>query len=176
MTGRYSNPPEKYLKVIAPLVDMARNLLEKGEPLEPMAFVGNFASGKTMPMMLNNDSEAEKDRSAMAIRMAAEMLEADFVFLIMEVWSLPPDKISRMDAILEKYGSISASPYRVDTVSLCLETRYGVWVAECPALPKGISKKKRTIGPPRFKHFTEVEGRFSHFLRDADEAPGPTLH
>ncbi len=176
MTGSYSNHPENYLKVITPLIDTARNFLEKGEALEPIAFVGNFASGKTMLILLNNDSDAEKDRSAMAIRMAAEILEADFVFLIMEVWSLPPDKISRMDAILEKYGSISASPYRVDSVSLCLETRYGVWVAECPTLPKGISKKKRTIASPRFKHFTEVEGRFSHFLKGDDEASGATLH
>ncbi len=39
--------------------------------------------------------------------MAAEMLAADFVFVVMEVWGLPKDKMPRMDAIIDKYGSIS---------------------------------------------------------------------
>ena len=50
-----------------------------------------------------------------------------------------------MAAILDKYGSIGASPYRVDVVSFGLETRYGVWMSQCEIKPKGISKKKRTI-------------------------------
>ena len=45
--GQFGNPPESYLKTILPLVDVARGLLEKGEELVPIAFVGNFATGKT---------------------------------------------------------------------------------------------------------------------------------
>ena len=177
MTGRFSNPPENYLKVISPLIDTARGLLEKGEQLAPIAFVGNFASGKTIQVLLESDANEGKDRSALAIRMAADTLEADFVFLIMEAWSLRKDKLAQMDAILEKYGSIGASPFRVDVASFGLETRYGVWMAQCEIKPKGISKKKRTIGVPVFQHFTEVEGRFSHFLRASSSEDGAsTLH
>ena len=76
----------------------------------------------------------------------------------------------QMDAILDKYGSIGASPYAVDVVSLALETRHGVWMAEVPIKPKGISKKKRTIGSPEFRHFTEIAGRFVNLLPVKDGA------
>ena len=49
-------------------------------------------------------------------------------------------------------------------VSLSLETRHGVWVAQVPIKPKGISKKKRTIGAPEFRHYTDVRGRFTDLL------------
>ena len=55
----------------------------------------------------------------MAVRMAAETLAADFVFIIMEAWGLPRDKMPRMDAIIDKYGSIAACPYRLDMTPSC---------------------------------------------------------
>ena len=175
--GQFGNPPESYLKTILPLIEVARGLLEKGEQLVPIAFVGNFATGKTAQVLLESGSDVEKDRSALAIRMTADMVAADFVFLIMEAWSLRKDKMAQMDAILDKYGSIGASPYRVDVASFGLETRYGVWMAQCEIKPKGISKKKRTIGAPAFQYFKQVEGRFSHFLKARPEEDGPaTLH
>ena len=79
-----------------------------------------------------------------------------------------------MQAILDKYGSIGASLYAVDVVSLALETRHGVWVAEVPIEPKGISKKKRKFGVPDFRHFTGYEGRFVNLLPTKDGAA--TLH
>ena len=115
--------------------------------------------------------------TALAIRMTADMLDADFVFVIMEAWSLRKDKMPQMDAILDKYGSIGASPYRVDVVSFGLETRYGVWMSQCEIKPKGISKKKRTIGTPTFQYFKEVAGRFTHLLKkNPEEEGGATLH
>jgi hypothetical protein len=101
------------------------------------------------------------------------VLEANFVFTIMEAWSLRADKVPQMDAIMDKYGSIGASPYAVDVCSLLLETKRGVWVAQPQIKPKGISKKKRTIGTIEFRYFTEVEGRFAHLLpaKEGDEPP-----
>ncbi len=64
--------------------------------------------------------------------------------------------------------------YAVDVVSMSLETRHGVWMAEVPIKPKGISKKKRTIGTPEFRHYTEFEGRFVNLLPLKDGAE--TLH
>jgi hypothetical protein len=170
--GHVSTPPESYLKIITPLIDTARGFLERGEQLSSIAFVGSFSTGRTIPVLLDSAGDDAKDGAAQALRMAARVLEADFVFVIMEAWALRPDKMARMDAILDKYGSIGASPYRVDTASFALETRHGVWVAQCEIRPKGISKKKRTIGQPEFRFFTEVEGRFSHLLEPADDAGG----
>ena len=159
-----STMPESYWKIISPLIASAKGFLENGEPLTPVAFIGSFSSDLTVPVLLKSSSEEAKDDSAFAIRNAAATLDADFIFVMMEAWSLRKDKMLQMDAILDKYGSIGASPYAVDVVSMALETRHGVWNAEVPIRPKGISKKKRTIGTPVFRHFTEFEGRFVNLL------------
>ena len=169
-----STMPESYWKFVSPLIAKARGFLENGESLAPIAFVGSFSSDTCIPVLFQSSSSEAKDRSALAIKKAADTLEADFIFILMEAWSLRKDKISQMDAILDKYGSIGASPYAVDIVSMALETRHGVWMAEVPIKPKGISKKKRTIGPPEFRHYTEFEGRFVNLLPMKDGAG--TLH
>ncbi len=156
--------PESYWKFVSPLIAKAKGFLENGETLAPVAFVGSFSSDLAIPVLFDSSSIEAKDGSALAIKMAAESLNADFIFLLMEAWSLRKDKLLQMDAIVDKYGSIGASPYAVDIVSMALETRHGVWMAEVPIKPKGISKKKRTIGTPEFRHFTEFEGRFVNLL------------
>ena len=166
--------PESYWRIIAPLIDTARGFLEKGESLAPVAFVGAFSSSSCVPVLMQTSSEETKDQSARAIQAAAEVFDADFIFVLMEAWSLREDKVAQMETILEKYGSIGASPYAVDIVSMALETRRGVWIAQVPIRPKGISKKKRTIGTPEFRHFKEYAGRFVNLLPVKDGAD--TLH
>jgi hypothetical protein len=98
--------------------------------------------------------------------------------MIMEAWSLPADKAARYKEIIEDYGSIGASPHRVDVASFALETRHGLWVTQIPIKPKGASKIKRTFGRPSFRHFTEAQGRFVDLLpvkKGERDKPG-TLH
>lgn len=172
-----SNPPQAYLDIISPLIDKARGLLETGEKLQAIAFVGNLSTQELVPVLIQPGSGEDKDKSALNIQSAAVMLKADFVFAIMEAWSLRSDKVSKMDAILDKYGSIGASPYAIDVCSLTLETRHGIWIAQQPIKPKGISKKKRTIGKAEFRFFTEAAGRFMHLLPKKDgEEPPSVLH
>lgn len=166
--------PEKYWKIVSPLITTARGFLENGESLSPFAFVGSFSSETCIPVLLQSSSIEAKDKSASDIKTAADVLGADFIFVLMEAWSLRKDKVLQMDAILDKYGSIGASPYAVDIVSMALETRHGVWMAEVPIKPKGISKKKRTIETPEFRHYTEVAGRFVNLLPMKDGTA--TLH
>jgi hypothetical protein len=170
--------PASYLSIIEPLIGTAREILERGESLVPFAFVGNLTTGQTYPVMLKAGSEAEKDDSASLIRDIAHRVEADFVFVIMEAWALPPDKVRRVREIIERYGSVGASPYRIDVASFALETRHGMWVAQTPIKPRGVSKKKRTFGAPAFQHFTDAEGRFAGLLpvKDPGEAGAGTLH
>lgn len=169
-----STPPPAYMNIIGPLINKARDFLEAGEKLQAIAFVGNLETHQTIPVLIQQETGDEKDNSARAIKSAAMVLEVDFVFTIMEAWSLRPDKVPQMDAIMDKYGSIGASPYAVDVCSLLLETKRGVWVAQPQIKPKGISKKKRTIqAPVEFRFFTEVEGRFAQLLpaKEGDEPP-----
>lgn len=173
-----SSIPDAYLKIIEPLIATARGFLENGEKLAPMAFVGSFTLGSAIPIMFETGSDAAKDKSALGIKLAAEHTDADFIFMLMEAWSLRKDKMHLMEKIYAQYGSIGASPYAVDIVSMTLETRHGVWVAEVPIKPKGISKKRRTFSAPEFRHFTEMTGRFSHLLpkKDADVSAPMILH
>ena len=172
-----STPPQAYMDIISSLIDKARDFLEAGEKLQAFAFVGNLTTKEVIPVMIQPGSIEDKDRSARAIQSVALVLEADFVFAITEAWSLRPDKIPQMDAILDKYGSIGASPYAIDICSFALETKRGVWVAQPQIKPKGISKKKRTIGVVDFRYFKEVEGRFMHLLpKKEDDEPPTILH
>jgi hypothetical protein len=168
-----SSPPKTYIDIIGPLINKARDFLEAGEKLQAIAFVGNLVTNQIIPVLIQQESGEDKDKSARAIQSAAMVLEADFVFTIMEAWSLRADKVPQMDAIMDKYGSIGASPYAVDVCSLLLETKRGVWVAQPLIKPKGISKKKRTIGVVEFRFYTEVKGRFTHLLpvKEGDEPP-----
>lgn len=170
--------PSSYLGIIEPLIDTARGIMERGESLVPFAFVGNLTTRETYAVMLDTASDARKDRSAETIRQLAHGHQADFVFVIMDAWSLLPDKMSMAKEILERYGSIGASPYRVDVVAFSLETRYGIWVAQVPVQSKAGAKNARTFAVPVFQHFTEAQGRFVDLLpvkSDADGASG-TLH
>ena len=163
--------PQSYLDTVLPLVGTARKLLENGEALSPIAFVGNFTTRQTTPVLIDSRDEATKDRSARMVKQVADSLAADFIFMIMEAWSLRKDKINRREEILERYGSIGASPYKIDIASFSLETRHGVWMAQAPIKPKGYSKKKRTIGEVSFVYYDGAQGRFTWLLPGTGEAP-----
>jgi len=156
--------PEKYREVIEPLIAKARSFVEAGESLAPIAFVGNFATRQILHVAIGTANDETKDRSALAIQMAAAQLDADFVFSAMEAWGLPKDKISRHEEIRERYGSIGNSPYRVSVASFILETRYGIWAAQVSLKPKGHSKKRRTFGDATFLRMDSAEGRFVGLL------------
>ncbi|MBI4191540.1 MAG: aminotransferase class V-fold PLP-dependent enzyme, partial [Betaproteobacteria bacterium] len=72
--------PQAYLDTILPLIGEARDFLEHGETLAPIAFIGNFATQQTTPVLIDSRDEAAMDRSARAVKHAAESLAADFIF------------------------------------------------------------------------------------------------
>jgi hypothetical protein len=170
--------PSAYREVIGPLIARAREFLEAREPLVPFAFVGNFTTGQMVPVPLGTGDDRSKGAAADGIRRAAAAPQADFVFMVMESWGLPPDKIRRVDEIRGRYGSIGASPYRIDMVSFSLETRHGMWFAQAPLKRKGASKKRRTFGLVEFRHYDDVEGRFADLLgtQPADTQGTGPLH
>ena len=74
-----SSIPQAYLDTLNPLIQTARNFMEQGQSLHPVAFVGNFTTGVTVPVLFDTSSAEAKDASSMGIRLAAEKLDADFV-------------------------------------------------------------------------------------------------
>jgi hypothetical protein len=79
----------------------------------------------------------------------------------------------RYQQIIDKYGSIDASHYKIDIAAFMLETHYRVWGCQVTLKPKGYSKKKRTFGNVELLFMDGVEGRFVGLLPQ----PSPqTLH
>jgi hypothetical protein len=170
--------PPSYREVIDPLIARAREFLEAGEALVPFAFVGNFTTRQMVPVPLGTGDDRSKDAAAATIRRTAESTAADFVFMVMESWGLPPGKVGQYDSIVAQYGSVGASPWRVDVVAFSLETRHGLWFAQAPITHKGRSKTKRTFGEVAFRYFAEVEGRLAGLLprEERPEAEPTGLH
>jgi hypothetical protein len=163
--------PSRYHDIIWPLIGKAKGFLENGEKLAPFAFVGNFDTGRIVSILIDTQDDSRKDASAIAIRLAAESMAADYIFTVIEGWGLPKDK-----EIIERYGSIGASPYKIDTANFMLETRYGVWGAQVPLKFKAPSKKRRTFAVPVALIFMDgVEGRFAGLLPARHEG-GANLH
>jgi len=73
--------------------------------------------------------------------------------------------------IIERYGSIGESPYRLDIVSFSLETHWGIWMAQAP-IEEGEGGS-RTFAEPDFRRYPQAEGRFVGLLpiKDGEEAP-----
>lgn len=169
--------PASYRDIIEPLIATARSIMEHGEALHPIAFVGNFTRRTLQEVLMSNASEEAKQASCNLVARIAEANEADFIFIISEAWALREDKVQQMEQIIRRYGSIGACPYRVDSVSFSLETLHGVWFGQANIKPKGVSKKKRTFGEVTFRFFTEFQGRFMNLLPQASETPARgTLH
>jgi hypothetical protein len=169
--------PQAYLDIVLPLIDRARVFLENGESLQPFAFVGNHTTQQILPILIDTATDTSKDQSVELIKAAAGEIQADFVFTIMEAWGLPKDKMHRYQEIIDKYGSISASPYKIDTAAFMVENQYGVWGCQMTLKPKGYSKKKRTFGKVDLQFMDGVEGRFVGLLPGTEQqSKKSTLH
>lgn len=156
--------PDSYRKQIEPLIAHARELLEKGETLAPLAFVGNLAKNDVIPVVIDDRTEEAKDQSAHTIHLTATVMEADFIFMLREAWKLPKKYMPRHEEIMAEYGSIGASPYAEDVAAFSLETTHGTWIASPFIKPKPPSKKRRTFGAVVFEHMPEIQGRFTGLL------------
>lgn len=167
--------PSQYLKIINGLIAQARALVEQGETLVSIAFVGNLTTGQMVPLILEEGSTPAKDASAAAIRQMAGSVNADFVFQIREAWTLAQEHTARYQEIMAQYGSIGASPYAQDVASFTLETSHGVWMAMPPLTANPPVPKSRTFGAITFMHAPQVEGRFVGLL-PAKEPGAGVLH
>jgi hypothetical protein len=167
--------PARFAPLVDSMMNTARGILERGEKLAPLAFVGRSATGELFPVSIDTDGPENKELSANQIRLTADMVKADFIFSVMEAWALPKRLLTRHQEILDRYGSIGASPHKEDVVTFSLESRDGVWVGSAAIKPKPPSKKKRTFGQVDFIFADGVEGRFVGLL-PAPTAAEQTVH
>lgn len=170
-----SDMPNAYRELIAPLIDTTRKLIISGKTLAPFALVGNMTTREMELVDMDLDATDPKSELVESIRRVAHARQADFVFTIMDAWALPVEQAHRYEEIIERYGSIGESPYRVDIVSFTLETQWGTWMAQVP-IEEGEGGT-RTFPDPRFRRHSQAEGRFVGLLpgKDGGGTP-PVLH
>jgi hypothetical protein len=151
------------------MISAARKNLEKDGHLVAFAMVGNSMTDEVIPVGFGTGSEEEKDKAAHFIRIVAHQIKANFVLLIVDAWGLPKEKMKDYQKILSIYGSVAASPYRVDTVGFILETKAGTWFSQVEQKKHGLSNKKKTFGEVKFLQ-GQGDGRFANLLEPLDKA------
>ncbi len=161
--------PEQYRNMVAAYVFNARFLLEEGQALQAFIFIGTLTgtlSGSTEQhaVPVDTSSRQGKEMSADHARKVALLCQADYVLHLTESWSLNATDSKKIDAILEKYGSISAYPGRISIVAFVLEADEGVFVGTAPIKALGRSKSKRTISEPVFVKGDYAQGTLSNIL------------
>jgi hypothetical protein len=169
--------PALYRRIIDPLIATARVFLEDGHSLDPVAIVGNSSTDQGVTVTIAFGDDEAKARSARAIQTAAYEINADFILTIMEAWVLPKDMVDRHQEILDRYGAIAKSPYKIDAVSFTLEIRRGIWATQLPIMPKDPLNKTRTFGKVTLK-FVDSAQRVGRLLPVSGNAPsgGSSLH
>jgi len=113
---------------------VAVSLLREGKSLTSFAFIGSTTKRRMSQLRMDMSTDESKDVSAEAVRMIAEKEEADVIAIISESWTLPEEMNSKYEEIIEKYGSIGASPYRQEIVSLSV----GAYSGESITPPKSL--------------------------------------
>ncbi|MBK8115019.1 MAG: hypothetical protein IPK44_10975 [Candidatus Accumulibacter sp.] len=159
--------PQQYLDAVSPFFRTALDTLKKGERLHPAAFLGSFSTGQTIPIVFSGNSDDEKDGWAYHIKQLAAIYAADYICVLMESWSLPQKHAHLYKDILHKYGSVGASPYAQDVISISIETPTSIWMSQRPIRLLPPSKKRRAFDLPAagdFQRYTEAAGRFSGLL------------
>jgi hypothetical protein len=82
-----------------------------------------------------------KDDSAEDIRKVVAMANADFVLMVQEAWGLEPSKMAEYPANVERYGSLSAYPPRLDAAAFTLETTLVMGRRKSPSRRSGFPRK-----------------------------------
>lgn len=159
--------PQPLLASLAPALEAVQGNLKKDGKLVPVAFIVSPEAG-VVPITFTGSGDAEKDGWAHQISMAAAAFHASLICIAMESWSLKRQYVHLHQDIVRKFGSLGAAPesYRLDVVSLSVETVDEIWVAQCPIRPLGISKKKKTfdLAGAQWQRFTQAGGRFTGLM------------
>lgn len=155
--------PPPYVRRIATLVRCVREDLQAGGRVSACALVGRLDGQALEALPIDSHSAQAKEMSGARIRACAAQMQADFVLTLMEAWALDAAHAHEYETIMQRYGSIGASPDAQDIVAFMLETPQGSWSAQARvrALADGVG---RTFDEPQFVWVEHAEGRFVGLL------------
>lgn len=172
-----SSIPGKYLEGIELAIRETRQeVISSRTQIQASAFLINDITNDVVRVNVSTADEAAKDESARLLRLMAKEHGATAVLLIMESWMLPM-KMMRDPEIafreLEKYGSVSAHPKRVEIVAFTLECAEGYWLGRSPILHID-AKRTRSFLEVTWQRGDSAQGRFGSFLGPEQAEISPT--
>lgn len=154
----YAALPMPVAKIVKAAIDHTRAEMNEGHGVKPAAFVCNSDTGLLTVVIAHFEDESDKDAFSTAIQGQVKKIDADVVVLIAESWALPRELgVEKALALLDKYGSISACPERVEVVHISVETNNAYYISQ----PK---IENRSFGEPSFTKVGYGGGRFTQFL------------
>ncbi|VTU42054.1 MULTISPECIES: hypothetical protein [unclassified Variovorax] len=158
-------PPE-LADLVDGIIKKVRIDVEAGNAPQAFAIVGSTLSREVFEVPLPTDEDQAKTQAAEHIRRVASLMSADFVVLVVNSWGLPKRKLKYFDAIMDKYGSVGNSPYRVSQMAFTVETNEGVWLGTAPLVKNPRKVRGDTFGAVTFFSGTtsDTAGVFSSLL------------
>lgn len=108
-------------------IELARIYLAEGKELSHMFILINLAKREVKSIVALYNDDLQKDVVSQNIRDEVKRFNADAIISAVEGWSLEPKDTLNYQAIIQKYGSISNYPDKIEVVSFFVETGDGVW-------------------------------------------------
>lgn len=121
------------------LIATAQKEIERGELPTGSYFVRSAEETAVFKPVVSNFED--KARVLQHMRSFVLAVNADFVLLVVKSWTLAQPTMAEYERVLNKYGSVRASPNAILSVNFCLETSRGMCVALPQVLPKWPSKR-----------------------------------
>lgn len=143
--------------------------------LQGMAFIGRADDEHIAVVPVDARSEEGKNASVDAIADVARQTQAGAILCVLEAWTLRDEHMRNAQALIKRYGSLSAMPdtMKEEVLMASLETPMGMWVARA-SIARDDRTKSVQVGPFRFEFMPGTIGRFTHLL--PAEGANATLH
>jgi hypothetical protein len=161
--------PDNFKAVFDDIVTAVRQDLRKGGQLEPWILVGS-ADDRVHEIVGKMNNQADKEQWSTDTHNAVRVLGGKLVIMVTESWGLPASMVPQHFEIIEKYGSIGNSPFKVDCISISLETEYGHWLGLADIKPDPPSKFRRKLGELKIIPAHYSAGLFGGFIPKLDIA------
>jgi len=133
--------------------------------LQGMAFLGKIGEEQISVVPIDAQDEASKDASTEMIAEVALQTQAGAILCVLEAWTLREAHMRDAQALIKRYGSLSAMPdtMKEEVLMASLETPMGMWVARA-SIARDDRAKSVQVGPFHFEFMPGTIGRFTHLL------------
>lgn len=157
--------PEIYHDFLLTFFRKAIAQLEKDGSAQNQILIGNTSTRRLVAVKPDVSSNEAKDLTSWRVKGLVMMEDADFVITIFDSWVLDETQAANADKIMQTYGSIGASPYKISALTVGLETAQGVWMGICHEKPSKQSTIKASFENFQMIKMDSANGRFAGFLR-----------